>query len=95
MSSYTKTKITWPQNLTLLMDPNYQIKTQNETIINYKVNMLSLCILSLCLGIILQKLGPSKTKHIRALLYDLDNVIKLVLHGLMKYDTLKRAGFFK
>ncbi|KAH9420187.1 excitatory amino acid transporter-like [Dermatophagoides pteronyssinus] len=84
MSSYSKTKILWPANLSILLDPNYHIETQNEKLINYKANMLSLCIISLCLGVILQKLGPDRTKRIRSLLYEADTIIHYVMQFLMK-----------
>lgn len=85
MSSYSKTKILWPANLSILLDPNYHIETQNEKLINYKANMLSLCIISLCLGVILQKLGPDRTKRIRSLLYEADTIIHYVMQFLMKF----------
>lgn len=85
ISSYSKTKILWPANLSTLLDPNYYIETQNEKLINYKANMLSLCIISLCLGVILQKLGSDRTKRIRALLYEADTIIHYVMQFLMKF----------
>lgn len=84
MSSYLKTKIIWPMDVSKLLDDDYRLDIRSERIINYKVNMISLCILSLSLGVILHKLGPERTRIIRAILCEMDNIINYVMQTLMK-----------
>lgn len=84
MSSYSKTKIIWPKDVSKLLDDDYRLDIRSEKILNYKVNMISLCILSLSLGVILHKLGPERTRIIRAFLCEMDNIINYVMQTLMK-----------
>ncbi|KAF7490581.2 Excitatory amino acid transporter 3 [Sarcoptes scabiei] len=84
LHSYRKTKILWPSDLNELMKEEYEIKTRSEHLFSYKINMLSLCILSIFFGVILHRLGAEKTQTIRTLLYETDNIIHYTMHTLMK-----------
>ena len=56
----------------------------SQTSYNYKANMLGICVISLCLGIILHKLGPERTESIRKLLREGDSIVQYVMQQLMR-----------
>lgn len=84
MSSYTKSEVIWPANLSLIRAGNYRPKSRISTVSVFKSNMLGICALSIGLGLILQKLGPHKTKIFRRALLEMNAIVVYVVHLMIK-----------
>lgn len=85
MKSYEQTEFIWPQNLSEINDVNFVPKNKIRTLHSFDPNMLGICVLSISLGFILSKLPSYKTESIRALLNELDVVVKCLLDIMIRY----------
>ncbi|KAH9490476.1 hypothetical protein DERF_016676 [Dermatophagoides farinae] len=84
MKSYEQTEFIWPQNFSEINDPNFVPKNKIKTLYSFDPNMLGICVLSISLGFILSKLPSYKTENIRALLNELDVVVKCLLDIMIR-----------
>nr|XP_027205700.1 excitatory amino acid transporter 1-like isoform X2 [Dermatophagoides pteronyssinus] len=84
MKSYEQTEFIWPQNLSEINDQNYVPRNKIRTLHSFDPNMLGICVLSISLGFILSKLPSYKTETIRALLNELDVVVKYLLDIMIR-----------
>lgn len=88
MKSYEQTEFIWPQNLSEINDQNYVPRNKIRTLHSFDPNMLGICVLSISLGFILSKLPSYKTETIRALLNELDVVVKYLLDIMIRLVLL-------
>ncbi|KAH7645619.1 excitatory amino acid transporter 1-like protein [Dermatophagoides farinae] len=84
MKSYEQTEFIWPQHFSEINDPNFVPKNKIKTLYSFDPNMLGICVLSISLGFILSKLPSYKTENIRALLNELDVVVKCLLDIMIR-----------
>ena len=85
MSSFVKTDLEWPEDESLLNDVNFEPSVSYSQHRSFKCNLLSTCVLSLCLGVILHQLGPEKTRIFRSILNETDIIVRHFMQLLLRY----------
>lgn len=87
-TSYDITKVNWPKNLSDILSEDYSPSFRSESSYAFKTNMMGVCMLSLILGMILQKLGPEKSATLRSLLTEFGEVVNHAMMYLVRFMPL-------